>query len=343
MAVKYYEASNNYPLIMKAIGNSILYYMAKKLYPDEDPDNLIDPSYANKKFVLANFESAGENVALYRNAEELQQSSSATFPFSAYNWSEEELKLDTKSHLQVSGTIFDNAIQGYVQAIPAYWNVNMIHFFSNSSDYFRARQALVVDASRLTRITVPITINSVLTSFTIDVEFEITKGEYSFQFEEFLKIGKIYDLVSNLKVKFLYFILNEVDINLVESITSSLNTLATTSQSSIFIENDFSSITPIVSSTVPITGATSVDKTQNVVINFNTTMNEGITNSYIDIEPMFPCNFVWNDTSTQLIISPKLGQLDASTIYTITIEKNVQSLKQSIMEDDYILSFTTGV
>ncbi len=342
MTVKYYETSNNYPLIMSAIGNSILYYMATKLYPDENPDDLINPSYTNKKFVLANFE-VGENVVLYKNAEDLQQSSSATFPFSSYNWSEEELKLDTKSHLQVSGSIFDNSIQGYVQAIPAYWNINMIHFFSNVHDYFRARQALVVDASKLTRLTVPITINGVLTSFTIDVEFEITKGEYSFAFEEFLRVGKIYDLVSNLKVKFLYFVLNEVDVNLVDSITVALNTLATTTQASIFIQNDYSSPTPTISSTVPVTGATNVDKTQSIVINFNVSMNESITKSHIDIEPMFPCNFVWNDTSTQLIIQPQLGQLDSNTNYTITIEKSVQSINQVTLEDNYVLSFTTGV
>jgi hypothetical protein len=327
---------------MKATGNAILYYMAQKLYPDEDPDDLINPEYKNKKFVLANFE-AGENVALYKNMEDLQQSSSATFPFSAFNWAEEELKIDTKSHLQVSGKIFDTSSQSYIQAIPAYWNIPMIHFFSNAHDYFRARQLLSVDSSKLTRLTIPILINNILTSFTADVEFEISKGEYAFAFEEHLRVGKIFDLVSNLKIKFMYFILSGAAVSLVDNITVSLRTLATEYNSSELIQILYSSETPVISSTVPITATTNVDKTQNIVINFSQSMNEGITNSYIDIEPMFPCNFLWNTSSTQLTLQPQSGTLDASTSYTITIEKSVQTINQATLEEDYVLNFTTGV
>jgi len=343
MTVKYYSDSLSFPTVMKATGNAILYYMAQKLYPDENPDDLINPEYKNKKFVLANFE-VGENVALYKNIEDLQQSSSATFPFTSFNWAEEELKIDTKSHLQVSGKIFDTSSQSYIQAIPVYWNIPMIHFFSNAYDYFRARQLLSVDSSKLTRLTVPLLINNILTSFTVDIEFEISKGEYSFAFEEHLRVGKIFDLVSNLKIKFMYFILNDsVDVSLVDSITVSLRTLATEINSSELIQTYYSPETPVISSTIPVTGSINVDKTQNIVINFSQSMNEGITNSYIDIEPMFPCNFIWNTSSTQLTLQPQSGQLDASTSYIITIEKSVQTINQATLEDDYILSFTTGV
>ena len=82
---------------------------------------------------------------------------------------------------------------------------------------------------------------------------------------------------------------------------------------------------------------------KNIIINFNVAMNEGITNSYIDIEPMFPCNFMWNDSSTQLTLPPQSGMLGDSTNYVITIEKNAQSIDQASLIDDYILSFTTGV
>lgn len=341
-ATEYYGDNVNFPPIMNAIIQRVLFYLATKLYPDEDPDDLIQPESPTKKFILANFEG-GEEIAVRRQIEELQKSSSAIYPFTAYNSSEETLELSTKSHLQVSGKVFNSEVNGYVQAIPATWDFPAITFTSNVQDYFRARQLLSVDASRLTRITVPITINNVLTSFPIDITFELTKGSYAFQFEEYLSKGRIYDLVHNLKIKFLYFILNDVPISPVDNIEMSLKTLATQSNSTIDIQTYYSPVTSIVTSTTPVTNTIGFDKTQSIIINFNNAMNESLTNSYIDIEPMFPCNFIWNDPSTQLTLSPKSGLLDASTNYIITIEKSAQSIYQATLEDDYILNFTTGV
>jgi len=346
MPVRYYDTeNNNFPKIMMAIGNSVLYYLATKIYPDENPDDLINPESDKHKFILANFD-ANEETAIYRGIEDLKtvSTSSGKFPFTAYTFSEEELKVDTKSHLQVSGKIFDSASQSYIQAIPSVWDIPCVTFTNNVQDYHRVRQLLSVDSSKLTRLVVPITINSVLTSFTIDINFELTKGNYSYQYEEYLSKGRIYDLMHPLKIKFMYFILNDsVDVALVDSITVSLRTLATEINSSELIQTYNSPETPTISSTVPVTSSTNVDKTQNIIINFSQSMNEAITNSYIDIEPMFPCNFIWNTSSTQLTLQPQSGQLDASTSYTITIEKSVQTINQATLEDNYILTFATGV
>lgn len=345
MPIRYYDIDNNsFPKIMSAIGNSVLYYLATKIYPDENPDDLINPESDKHKFILANFD-ATEETAIYRAIEDLKtiSTSSAKFPFTAYTWAEEELKIDTKSHLQVSGKVFDSNSQAYIQAIPATWDIPCVTFTNNVQDYFRVRQLLSVDSSKLKRLTVPILINDILTSFTIDVNFELTKGSYSFQYEEYLSKGHLYDLMHPLKIKFMYFILSGATVSLVDNITVSLRTLATEIQSSELIQNIYSPETPEIISTIPITESTNVDKTQNIIINFNVSMNESITKAHIDIEPMFPCNFIWNDTSTQLTIQPQSGELDASTEYTITIEKDVQSINQATLEDNYVLSFTTGV
>ena len=343
MPVRYYDLDdNNFPKIMIAVGQSILHYLATKIYPNEDPDEMINQENSTHKFILANFDSSPE-VAVHRAIEDIQKTSSAVFPFTAFTWSEETLRTDVKSHLQVSGKVFSDIVQAYVQAIPVEWEIPTVTFNNNVQDYFHARQLLSVDSSRLTRITVPLIINGVLTSFPADIEFEMTKGSYAYKYEEYLSKGNLYDLVVNLKVKFLYLILNDVPVSPVDSITVSLATLATASKASQFIQSDTSPTTPIITSTVPTNGAIGFDKTQNIVINFNVAMNESITNSYIDINPMFPCNLIWNEFSTQLNIQPQSGLLDVSTTYTITIEKNVKSYNQVNMEDDYVLIFTTGV
>ena len=343
MPVRYYNESDiGFPSIMRAIANRVLYYLATTLYPNEDPDSLIDPTSTTQKFILANFDSSPE-VAIHRAIEELQQTSSALFPFTAYTFSEETLEINTKSHLQVSGKIFDSVTQSYIQAIPAAWEIPCVTFANNIQDYFRIRQMLSADACKLTRVQVPLLVNNALISFPIDIDFELTKGTYSYQYEEYLSHGNIYDLMHTLKIKFLYFLLTDAIVSLVDNIAVSLNTLATTTQASKFIQNTYSPITPVINSTVPATGSVNVDKTQNIIINFNVAMNEGITNSYIDIEPMFPCNFMWNDSSTQLTLPPQSGMLGDSTNYVITIEKNAQSIDQASLIDDYILSFTTGV
>ena len=345
MTVRYYDITDtNYPPVMTAVINSVLYFLAQTLYPDENPDDLIDPESTKRKFILANFD-ASEETAIYRAIEDLKtvSTSSGKFPFTAYNFSEEELMSETKSHLQVSGKVFSETVQGYVQAIPLIWDVPCITFTNNVQDYFRTRQIVSGKASTLTRLTVPININGVLTSFSVDVNFEITKGSYAYQYEEYLSKGRLYDLMHPLKLKFMYLILNTSDVSPVDNITVALNTLASTTRATEQIQEVDSSSTPTVSSTVPVADTTDVDKTQSVVINFNIAMNEGLTNSYIDIEPMFPCNFVWNDASTQLTLQPLSGELEANTEYVITVEKESQSFYQAPLEEDYIFSFTTGV
>lgn len=333
MPENYYSPTNTYPPVVYAVVERIKLYTCSMLYPDE--------TYAASKnrFILANFES-GQELAVRKTIETFK-TSQGRFPFTAYNVGEMTPVEDKRSHWQKNHKFYDKYLNCYISSQPTIIEIPMMSFFTSAYDYMRCRTLLADSNANLTRLITPITVNDILTSFTIDVNFEIAKFSLAFEFEEFLRVGRIFDIQHTMSI---YFHNLVVDGNLypVEDIEFSLATLSEIDRSlSPDVHRGLISTTPEITSTAPTEGETDIDRDNPVVINFSEPMLEYTVESSISTVPFISADLIWNSSGTILVIDP-VAQLSSGTLYSIVIDTGALSVRQKPLEEDFTLNFTTG-
>lgn len=332
MPQNYYPNSTNYPAIILAVAERVKYHICTLLYPQEDYI-----TQSSKRFILASFE-AGTDVAIKRAIEKFKNSQSL-FPFTAYNIGELTPVTDKRSHRQKNFTYYSPFLNAYVSAQPSELEMPMMSFFTTPNDYFRALTILHTDEVNLTRLETPILINGVLTSFTIDLNFEIGKGDLAYSFEDYLKMGKIYNISHNVKIYFHNIVL-DTEIFPVDNIEISLFKLSEKNTGVLIKEEDLPD-PPSVISTAPSNKETNVDIDNPIIIYFSTSMNEESVEENLSILPYIDYNTVWNSSGTVLVIDP-LNPMDKETTYNIIINKEATSSLHISFENSFELSFTTG-
>jgi len=331
MPQNYYSDSINYPPIILAVVERVKYHICTSLYPNEDYN-----SQSSKRFIIANFET-GTEIAIKRAIEKFKNSQ-PLFPFTAYNIGELIPVTDKRSNLQKNFQYYSPILNAYVSAQPSELEINMMSFFTTPNDYFRALTILHTDLANITRLTVPIIINEILTSLTIDVNYEISKGDLAYSFEDYLRTGRIYNISHNAKIYFNNIILN-ANINLVDNIEISLSRL-NNNNSSILIQTDTVPDTPVIISTAPQEGETNVDVDNPIIIYFSTSMNEDSVENGLSILPYLNYNVIWNSSGTILVLDP-ITPMQKQTTYILTIDKTATSSLHVPFEDDFELNFIT--
>jgi len=201
MAKDYYSqptSTSKHQTIVREIMRRIRLYVLDILYTTEHYNN------AKKRFVLADI-GAGSD-AMIKGAVKSFQKTTQNFPFTAYNNPDVERRDEGKSLRASSGRVFSEELGCYIASFPCEFEVPMISFYADVSDYYHARYRLMEQNKDLIRLKVPIVINSVETYFPIDIEYEITKGDYPHEFEEYLNKNKIYDISHTFNIKYYHFI-----------------------------------------------------------------------------------------------------------------------------------------
>jgi hypothetical protein len=340
MTVKYYGVSTSYPRIVSAVVDRIHYWVWECLYSETETYSGV----VGKRIFLTSFE-AGDEVALRTSIEKLK-TSQASFPFTAYNLGELAPVTDKRSHGQKSFTYYSPIHGSYISAQPSILEIPMVSFFNNPDDYWEAMSKLQTDEVNLTRLTVPLTLNGVLTSTTIDLDLEINKGSLAYAFEDYLRLGHIYNITHSAKVYFHNFVLDNPRLNLklypVEDIQVALKTLSSINRS-LGTTIDISHVPdpPLVSSTTPSEAAVDVGRTTPIIINFSLPMNEESVENYLTTDPFISADLNWNLSGTILSIEPVIT-LNSGTLYTIMITNEATSAVSVPFEEDFELTFTTG-
>jgi len=112
--------------------------------------------------------------------------------------------------------------------------------------------------------------------------------------------------------------------------------------------NLISTVLPVVISTYPADGDTSFPAWDPIVIQFSRPMDTSLTKSAVEINPLVPLDFNWNDTNMKMqIISDSLDYL---TAYTLTITGEAQDAYGHLFDgngngvggDEFVLNFSTG-
>ena len=344
MSKRYYEESSNYPYVIKSITERVILYCAQSIYPDETLEE------AMKRMIIANFDDDSRAIA---RSIDTYKTSQGKFPFTAYNIGDIE-DYDYKTYYQMSGNYYSEQLQAYIRYVPIKFTIPMVTFLSTPYDLWRVLNNFANDNSSLTRLDVPVTINDILTSFSIDVGFLAEKGSFSFDIEQQFGYGKLYPAVHTAEVSCAYItvdlernvntqVINETKLVYhVDDIILKLNELQDSKNldNNPLLETIQSPETPVVSSSTPINESVNVAIDSSIIINFNVSMNESSIISNMDIVPYFDKDITFDIESKIMTITPRQNLLN-STEYEILINNNAQSSDLQTLEDDYTLTFTT--
>lgn len=332
MPETYYTDSVNYPYVLFAVMNSLQYHVCSLLYPDEDY------SESAQRYILSDLE-AGDEIAIKDAIESFGQSQE-NMPFTCYNFSDEVMNDDRQTHYEKSKKFYSSIVNSYVQTLPVELDIPMVSFFSNPSDYWRARTILYSRQGKLDRLYVPLIVNGILCSVTADLTWEISKGNFAHQFEQFLQQGDIYNISHTVNILYRHIVI-DAEVALVDDIEVSLRKIID-ANTSILINEFVIPPIPEIISTDPVDNAILIGIGKNIVIDFNVSMNE---DSFLDgliISPWVNADFEWNDISDQVIINP-VENLLFDTEYLISLSTNLISTDNIPLENDYEFSFTTVI
>lgn len=349
--VNFYKNQIEYPDILDLVLETVIHYIFNLVYPD------LEYNAVNKKqrMILADFDS-GDEVAIRRSIEATFKTN-ATFPFTAYNIGDEE-QVDQKCHLQKNGTWYVEDFGMAVSSIPHAITIPMVTFYNTPYDWRRFSSISALDDFNLTRLWVPCYLNGVLTKFPIDIDFTIAKGTYAFRYDQMLNQGNIFDLGHSMRVFYHKLVLAQpspvsgtgkqipLQIYPVENIEVALQELADkeniTNPTNKLIQKIVVPHNPTVTTSSPVNGETNVDKDfVNIIINFDSAMDQTTLLSNIDIIPYFDNEKTLSDDGKTLVIDPTVP-LSANTEYEILINTKALSVYEVPLRNDFDLKFTTG-
>lgn len=333
MGTNYYQTDVNYPLNLKSALETYLQYIVSRLYPGAN---------VKDRLVLANIGSGGSEGATRYNLESFQKTN-LKYPFTAYSVGELIQDESRINHFAKSGNYFDSLLDCNVSVVPCELEVPLISFFSNAFDYNRARTILLFDYASLTRLYYPLRVNGRIITTVINVQMEDpTKGSYTYEFEEALKQGKIFDIVHNVKLQFNEIVLNterdgrkiptypveSLDLGIVDFLTGE------------FIENE-NYIIPIVESTNVAEGQIVSVQDLELVFTFSTGFLPDQIPDVV-ISPEVPYDYVLSSDDKTLTLTP-ITPFIANETYTVTINPTIVSEKGMIMQNPFELKFSTKV
>jgi hypothetical protein len=357
MAETWFSTTNiNYPPVIIALMEGIRYFYYQLLYADkltyEYTSTKTDPTEkaieearfsGKKRFILTDIRERA-----LQDASRIFQISGAEFPFTAFNYDDDNLRPETYSYFADSKLYISETFNCKISVRPMKLVIPMISFFTTGFDYFRAISILVDMSSKKTLINIPIMINGVATTFpaVINLDSGVMKGQYAWEFAQQLLTGKIQDLQHDTTIFFNDIILETEGLYPVDEIDVFIGLYEQ------YNGEDFAPgkrvtganimpESPEIVSTSPLSGSLFNPTSGSLVINFNTAMNEDSVEDKIYVDPFTSLDFVWNSDSTSVTLVPTTSLL-SGTLYSVTISSDIESSNLISMIDDYDFTFTTG-
>jgi hypothetical protein len=359
-AVTYYPRSEQYPTIVQAIVENILLYLCYNIYPLEAVENIAN-TIRDRTF-LANISDEDETLTQSARNADIFGKTNLKFPFTAYSLGNRDLLVEQSNLFAAGGYIFNEGL-GYGHAIPCKLTLPLITFFNRAEDFNIAFTSFLNDNASLTRIKVPVLVNGLNVTFTVDVQYTtLEQGTYASSFTTWLKNNNIWDIVHTAEVKYYEYMWTGSGAGIDDSFTGkqifggiTQNDFALVDPGQLYLnlihqdddrQTDFQQSqampdVPAVVSVVPANNATAVAATAPITIVFSNPMNEQVTRNAVDIVPYVPFDSVWSQDSKTLTLTPRINYVSA-TNYTLTINRLAEDYVKSNLESDYISKFTTA-
>lgn len=332
----YYQTLTDYPPQVLSILTRLKLYLAGKLFYENTLED------AQAKFLVGDIINGASDAGIDA-AIQFFQLSNVVFPFAVYGYDMTE-RLDEKvTHLQRSGKYYDSTLGKYVDSKPVKMIVPYIFFFNNPKDYYNAQKIIHSFSDSLSKLDVPILIDAVTYSFSIQVKFTMERGSYSSAFQEHLRTGAIFDIVLNAEVTYNDLTTSSLNMYPVDDMILSLYKMDEENDIYNVLEGQVTAPdTPALTTTIPANGAIGVAKNTDITINFTASMEPSSVIDALSLTPYFSYTAEWNDTGTQLIITP-VTNLASLTLYNIIILKSCFGFyNKEHPEEDLVFTFTTG-
>jgi len=345
---RYYQDSVNYPYAIRSVLERVILYFAQMIYPTETLIN------AKKRIIMADVSDDGNSI---RRSIDIFKTTGGSFPSTFYAISD-DAPLGYKSHLQCNGNYYSELIGAYISFVPMTLTIPFTTIFTTPYDFWKGMALFSLDEACLTRLDVPVTLNGVLCSMVIDLNYTTERGQMAFDYEQQLNMGKLYPVIHTVDIKCSYIILNMQNspnqdttggINTpkvvyhVDDLILKLSELqnAVNLDQNPLLDTLHSPSIPTITS-VPLNNAIGVSKSNNIVLTFNVAMNENSVLSNLDMVPYCDKDMSFDITSKILTINPR-SNLTGLTQYEILINTNAKSGDGIYLEDDYSLTFTTVI
>lgn len=374
MSTKYFQPSINNPKIVKSVVQRLLIYLVNVYYQQELIDEQGDYDRVMRKRILLADIGAGEGIVL-KDAAKSFQTVNPDFPFTAYNTAD-SVEGEVRSFGSYSGQHFSPVFNKFIKSWPMKLEMPMISFFARADDYWRMKTVVHDDNINLSRMWIPMKWGEIDVAFPIDIGFQVSKGEYAAEFQRYLEINRIWDLVHIANIAYYDFLLedqltssaksdadstgkkykelsgnpnNTLEVLTVTEMVIRLNQMAqdsnlVTKSTNIQIPGvEISTLdAPTVVATTPANKSVGVlTSIPTITLKFNKYMMEQIVLNRISIWPYIDQYPTWNDDSTELTLNLK-GPLSPKTVFTITIPRSVEDGDGITLENDFIFTFTTG-
>lgn len=323
-----------YPPILKSCLEVYIKRIADSLYA-----SLPSPQ-RYERMVSANIQGGSSDTVSRYNIDKFKQTN-LVYPFTAFNVQEQTIDEKRKNYYGRAGKgdtgalRWSDSLDAWIAVIPYTVEIPLISFFSNPHDYLQARTKLQRDAASLTRYYVPLRINGRITQTCFNANIEVTKGQYAFEFEEYLRINKIFDVVHTSVLEY-----EEVIVDPKTSYSVSTKVLEVLS---------VDDIPETVDATIPYIVSISVSDDETAVIRepvqitFSEEMldDEPLIDQSIYFTPESTIEYSWDDTKTILSVQPT-GGFTASTYYILEILSSLVSKNYIQLRAGQSLGFTTG-
>lgn len=341
----FYPESIKFPKTVKAILEATIIYTAQILYPEMYDK---DPIEALKRVVISDLDAGNE--FLLRTQANYFESLNFKYPITFYQYDNREYKTNYNQFAS-RGEFYSFDLKRKVSAFPNGLTIKMITLYNHPDDYMRALTILQQTNASLTRlysatklIDYEHNINKIL-PIPFDIFWEVERGAYTFKFQEYLKINKLYDIVHTAKINFWDFMLSdyleniEVDklVLTFGELNSDTNTKIDESTDYInIIKTDMSINEPVYASignntTVPLS-------TSKILFYFMEETNQlAVENSFV-LFPYASHTYTWNDESNILEVT-FTEPLTQNTNYEVSF---VYGNLLSNTYNKYFLYFKTG-
>jgi hypothetical protein len=340
----FYPESIKFPKTVKAIMESVIIYTAQILYPELYG---LDPIEALKRVIISDLDAGNE--FLLRTQTNYFESLNFKYPVTFYQYENREYKTNY-NQLAARGTFYSFELKRNVYAFPNSMTIKMVTIYNHPDDYMRALTVLQNTNANLTRlysatkfIDYQHNINKIM-PIPFDLIWQVEKGSYTFKFQEYLKINKLYDVVHIANINFWDFMLTDYLENLeINNLILNMGELNSDTNTKKDISNEYINIAqknininePIYSSV--INNSVIPSDTSKVLFYFMNPVNQlNIENSFT-LYPYLSCSFEWNDESNILTVTFN-DALSSNTNYEISFIYSFSSDKKI---EKYFLYFKT--
>jgi hypothetical protein len=275
------------------------------------------------------------------------QSPGWKFPFTAFSYGDLEPDKTKTNGLANFFNYYSPLFNNYISSQPQIMEFIFCSFFNTHSDYLTALKIFHDSAARLVRIPVPILVNGVTQYFPIDLEFAISKGQYTDDFEAWLRTGKFLDLVHSVRVHFQSIVIGSPvqDYYYSDGIAPHVSPAGIYSDPSKIIApiddiylamysyqnnqanyiTQFSGLVPDslnITSVYPADGATSISSGSVVRYQFTVPIQEDTFEEAFIISPAVFGDFSYTNSGLVAIFTSRYG-LTSSVTYTHSVNTNI--------------------